>query len=341
MVMRCPQENAGHRVAPAKAHRREDLRHHPADGAGYVLSMTMARLDTLLAAPSVKSWSRICAMLDAWPDASSLEAAVAAVDSSVSRWPEKGMSMLSGWPLPNRAAPRAWAQAIKRGRVPPAWMLVRLLQYHAVPLTLADVTSILGSDQLTQITHLYLGMAHLKPPLLGMLADAADKLPALEAISLFGNRLPGDRMDDFLLQLGGQLTYLNLGSCRLGDEDIAAIARSENLMNLRGLDLSGCRFSPSGLDAFMETARLPDLIVLPLSPYGVGGRQTSHDHEHHAQKQGPRHLRRAAWAGQLSREKPAELKERCRTAKLRGHSRGGKHHLITLLLEHWDDVMPS
>ena len=324
--------------------RRLTLRrswHQQAWAMGYPLTMSMPRLNALLAAPSVKSWSRICAVLDAWPDASSFEAAVAAVDSGVTRWPEKNMSMLSGWPLPNRAAPKSWARAIKKGRVPPAWTLVRLLQYHATPLTLADVESLLRSDQLTQITHLYFGMAHLKPPLLGMLADSADKLPALEAISLFGNRLSGDRMASFLSRLGGQLTYLNLGSCTLGDEDVAAIARAANLKSLRGLDLSGCRFSTNSLDSLMQTARLPALTLLPLSPYGVGGRQTRHDHEHRAQQQGPGHLRRAAWAGQLSREKPAQLKQRCRDAQLRGHSQGGKAHLISLLLKHWDDVSSS
>jgi hypothetical protein len=303
--------------------------------------MSMTRLHTLLAAPSVKSWSTICALLDGWSDADTFGDAVAAVDSGVTCWPEKSMSMLSGWPLPNRAASKAWARSIKKGRVPAAWTLVRLLQYHATPLTLADIKLLLGTEQLTQITHLYFGMTHLSPPLLGMLADAADTLPALEAISLFGNSLSGDRMADFLSRLGGQLTYLNFGSCRLNNEDIKAIAAANNLTNLRGLDLSGCRFDTSGLDLLTQTAMLPSLTLLPLSPYGFGGRQTRHDHEVRAQQQGPRHIRRAAWAGQLTMEPPRQLKQRCRENQLSGHSRGGKHHLISLLLKHWDDVTPT
>ncbi|MFT5680834.1 MAG: hypothetical protein ACI8RZ_001740 [Myxococcota bacterium] len=182
-------------------------------------------------------------------------------------------------------------------------------------------------------------MTHLKPPLLGALADAAGDLTAIEAISLLGNSVAGDRMSDFLSRLGSQLTYLNLDACSVSNRELEEILAADNLTQLRGLSLSSSRFDSEGLDALMQSANLPKLELLNLHEVGYQAAPDKHNHYTRAQQRGHRHLRRAAWAGQLTEERPDALKLRCLEAGLKGYSRGNK--LIVMLLSHWDALNPA
>ncbi len=299
--------------------------------------MLLDQITGLLSTPSKKSWLAICALLEGWPAGAERDEALRRADAALEEWPEKGLSMLSGWPTPNRVAPEPWCRRLqKQGTVPPGWSLVRFLQYHDTWLTEADLARILDSGQLSRLTHLYLGMTGLKPGVLGALADAADGLTALRAISVYGNTVAGDRMADLLARLGGRLTYLNLGASGVGNREVEAITAAGNLTGLRGLDLETCRFDGAALDALMQCSGLPALEVLKLSESGYRAAKVTHNHEERAQERGHRHLRRAAWAGTLSRQSIPALQERLRAAGLPGASGKNRHSLVERLLVHWD-----
>lgn len=295
------------------------------------------QLTALLGAPSQKNWHAICRLLEAWPDGPDRDAALQAADRGLSAWPEKGLSMLSGWPTPNRAAPAAWCRKLLKGVVPRGWALVRFLQYHATTVSPRQLQNILGCGQLSQLTHLYLGWSGLQSPLAATLAAHADQLASLEALSLSGNNLAGDRLDGFTAQLAGQLHYLNLENCTLTDAEVAPLL-SASLPRLRYLSLGGSLLSDDTLDALMASDGLPALQVLQLTtrhPRHTARLRVSTDRVMWGP--GRPHLRRAVWAGERRQERPAMLRQRCRDAGIRGHSKLSKHGLIEILLEkEWD-----
>jgi hypothetical protein len=260
--------------------------------------MLLDQITGLLSTPSKKSWLAICALLEGWPAGAERDEALRQADAALEEWPEKGLSMLSGWPTPNRVAPEPWCRRLqKQGTVPPGWSLVRFLQYHDTWLTEADLARILDSGQLSRLTHLYLGMTGLKPGVLGALAD---------------------------------------GASGVGNREVEAITAAGNLTGLRGLDLETCRFDGAALDALMQCSGLPALEVLKLSESGYRAAKVTHNHEERAQERGHRHLRRAAWAGTLSRQSIPALQERLRAAGLPGASGKNRHSLVERLLVHWD-----
>lgn len=303
--------------------------------------MFTAQLAALLASPSAESWTAICALFEGWPDGPERDQALAQADTTLDGWPEEGLSMLSGWPVPVRAAPEAWGRRLAKGEVPRGWPLVRFLQYHDVPLTQAQLHRILGCGQLSRLTHLYFGMTGLEPPLAGALADIAVGLPRVEAISLFDSTLTGDRVADFAARLGGQLTYLNLAACRLTDNEIQQIL-SVPLARLRGLALPADRIGSEALDALMTSEHLPALEVLQLDRrFKVLDHRVALERQQRALVHGHRHLRRAAWAGHLTEETPAALRQRSKAAGLKGYTKLHKHGLIELLQGQWDTENPT
>jgi hypothetical protein len=304
--------------------------------------MSTNRLIALLSRPSSQSWHAICDLFACWPTSDERDAALLQADVTLQQWPEKAMSMLEGWPMPNRIAPKAWRKGLMKGEIPVGWSLVRFLQYHDDKLTQQHLTTILGCGQLSRITHLYFGQNGLKPPLLGALADAAAGLESVEAISLRGNSISGDRLTDFLSVLGAQLTWLNLGACGVRDADIEQLASSDQLTGLLGLDLSSSRFSEEGLDVLLSCPNLPALEFLKLTTFDTAKHRMSYAHYTQAQNSnGLRHLRRAAQAGRLAEENNADLKKRCKDLSIRGYSKLKKPGLIGRLLQHWDAENPS
>jgi hypothetical protein len=290
-------------------------------------------LQSLLQAPSKKSWLALCGILECWDDAASLAAVLSAVDHALQQWPERDMSMLSGWPMPNRIAPPGWARMLKKGRVPQGWSLVQFLQYHDTNLTQAHLQAILQCGQLERLTHLYLGQTRLQPPLASTLAAHAAALPRLEALSLYGNTLRGDATDDFAQALVCQLSYLNLGGCLMRDAEVRPLLQAP-LPKLRFLSLSGADLSEDCIDALLSTAHLPALHVLQLNDiHGRGRTRAPAIMAQAMASQGPPHLRRAVFAGQLHQEQPRVLKQRCRDAQIRGFSSLSKHDLIERLLQ--------
>lgn len=238
--------------------------------------------------------------------------------------------------MPNRKAPSFWCSKIKKGVVPSGWPLVRMLQYHATHLTQGHLQAIVGCGQLHRLTHLYLGMNHLKPPLASTLARHADQLPALQALSLYGNTLRGDDMTALAERLLNRLQYLNIGDCGLQDAEVLPLISSPQ-PQLRGLVIEGCDVRDETLDALMSTPHLPGLQVLALTSVMDRGKTRARRLiERAVLGDGLPHLRRAVWAGQLTRERPDALRQRCRRAGLTGIPRA-KHELITRLLRDvWD-----
>jgi len=94
------------------------------------MSAELDALRPLLNAPSKKGWAAICALFDAWPPGPGRAAAHAEAEAALDAWPGGRESLLVGWPMPLRRAPKPWKRLLLKGEAAAGWPLVRFLQCH-------------------------------------------------------------------------------------------------------------------------------------------------------------------------------------------------------------------
>jgi uncharacterized protein (TIGR02996 family) len=143
------------------------------------------------------------------------------------------------------------------------------LALHDVPLASEDVSALVESPALANLTSLALVRVGLTAAALKALGAAAPT--RLTALDLSANGLtPAAAKALARARLLARLEALNLGMNRLGDEGVWALARSPNLAGLLSLDLSANQVGPDGAKALAGSPHFARLATLALRTNRLG-----------------------------------------------------------------------
>lgn len=135
----------------------------------------------------------------------------------------------------------------------------------------ASLSALAESETLAAVRSFTFSMSHSEATALAGLARA--RLPALRRLDLSHMAVWGQEAF-FAAPLLGRLHQLDLNDCLLKDADVALLAGSETLANLRGLSLRKNRIGDAGAMALAQSPYLGNLIRLNLArnPVGESGR---------------------------------------------------------------------
>ncbi len=293
----------------------------------------MERLRELTYQPTAKNWTRICALLEQWPDDEGLSEGMDYAAEALDKWPASDHPAVDDWTVPLRKAPFKLAEKIAQGRatLPMWWHLVRCFHIHDGRFKGDALLQLVQSPAMTHITHLYLTQCRPKAGLLKAVIDSST-LPNLHHLNLYSSQVTAADLDALLESpLAPRLTGLDLGACSMDSDTTARFATTKALPNLRMLRLSHNTLSDDTAIAILDSPHYPQLQMLSMCT--ISNSMMDYRLNELAKDHGLPHMRLASYGGVLEHATVGKLKASCKTHGVKGYSKLKRGALIHKLLE--------